>query len=358
MIAFWVVAGVLTAAVAGLIFARAAGAARLSQAADPTAAVYKRQLAEIDEMAERGLIAESERKSAHAEAARRLLAAAETPETAWGADPSARQPVLIAVLLAAAAALGLYFAVGSPGLPDRPFAQRLAEWRQTDPRSLAPAELASVLQQVTRERPDPEGLRFLAIAEGAAQNPAGAVRAMRKAVRLAPQRADLWETLGEALVFENGGEVSGEAVRAFRRAVELDPRSVAARFHLARFDVVSGDRAAGVRAWQALLAELPAGDPRRQTLSEAIAEAQGQGAAERFTPEQLTAIRGMVEGLSQRLHDNPDDAEGWVRLVRAYAVLGDQKRRDDALTQAKARFSGRKDIVDQLEAAAQAEPMQ
>ena len=35
----------------------------------------------------------------------------------------------------------------------------------------------------------------------------------------------------------------------------------------------------------------------------------------------------MVEGLATKLDANPDDFEGWLRLVRAYAVLG---RKDDA----------------------------
>ena len=85
MIAFWVVAGVLAAAAAGLVLFRAAGAAH-ETTVDPTPLVYRRQLAEIDELAERGLIGETERKSAHAEAARRLLAAADAPKAAcaWG----------------------------------------------------------------------------------------------------------------------------------------------------------------------------------------------------------------------------------------------------------------------------------
>src|SRR5947209_16977314 len=98
MILFWVAAGVLSAAAAGLILSRAAQAASASQASDPTPILYRRQLAEIDELAERGLMGEAERKSAHAEAARRLLAAAEAPSAVWTAEPKARRGVLIAVI--------------------------------------------------------------------------------------------------------------------------------------------------------------------------------------------------------------------------------------------------------------------
>jgi cytochrome c-type biogenesis protein CcmH len=68
-------------------------------------------------------------------------------------------------------------------------------------------------------------------------------------------------------------------------------------------------------------------------------------------------IGRMVSGLAQRLQTNPDDPEGWIRLVRSYAVLGDATKRDAALEQARQRYSGKADILGRLEAAARTEPM-
>lgn len=358
MIAFWVVAGVLASAAAGLVLTRAAHAARV-EAIDPTPEVYRRQLAEIDDLAERGLIGETERKSAYAEAGRRLLGAADAPQQAWRAGAKGRGLVLAVVVLASTASLAAYVVVGHPGMADEPFAKRLAEWRAADPSSLNPPELAAVLSRLTRERPnDPEAFHYLAVAEGAAQNPAEAVRAMRHAVRLAPQRADLWELLGQALVAQAGGDVTPEAQSAFREALKRDPKSVAARFHLARAQIDSGDKAAGLAAWRALLADLPADDPRRQPLTEAIAQAEGEPAGKPALPEaQLAMIQGMVQGLAQRLASNPDDPEGWVRLVRAYAVLGETAKRDAALREAKSRYAAKPETLARLDAAARAEPM-
>jgi cytochrome c-type biogenesis protein CcmH len=262
-------------------------------------------------------------------------------------------------VLASAGALAAYVVVGRPGMADQPFAKRLAEWRATDPATLGAPELAAVLSRLTRERPnDPEAFHYLAVAQGAAQNPAEAVRAMRHAVRLAPQRADLWELFGQALVAQADGQVTPEAQSAFREAVKRDPRSVAARFHLARARIDAGDRAGGVAEWRALLADLPPGDPGRQPLGEAIAQAEGQPAGKPALPEaQLAMIQGMVQGLAQKLTANPDDPEGWVRLVRAYAVLGETAKRDEAVRQAKARYAGKPETLAQLDAAARAEPM-
>ncbi|HKR89736.1 MAG TPA: c-type cytochrome biogenesis protein CcmI [Phenylobacterium sp.] len=358
MIAFWVVAGVLAFAAAGLVLSRAANAAR-EEAVDPTPEVYRRQLAEIDDLAERGLIGEAERKGAYAEAGRRLLGAADAAPEAWQAGPAGRGFVMAAIVLASAGALAAYVLVGRPGMTDEPFSKRLTEWQAADPSSLNPPQLAAVLSALTRKRPnDAEAFHYLAVAEGAAQNPAEAVRAMRHAVRLAPERADLWELLGQALVAQADGEVTPEAQGAFRQALQRDPKSIAARFHLARVQIEAGDKAGGVAAWRALLADLPADDPRRPPLVEAIAQADGQPAGKAALPDgQLAMIQGMVQGLAQRLSSNPDDPEGWVRLVRAYAVLGETTKRDEALRQAKARYAGKRETLAQLDAAARAEPM-
>lgn len=360
MIVFWVAAGILSAAAAGFILSRAARAAAAGEAADPTPILYRRQLAEIDELAERGLIGEAERRSAHTEAARRLLAAADAPKVVWTTDPGARKGVLAAVVAAPALALGIYLLVGAPGMPDQPFAARMKAWRTANPESLDAPELAAVLKQLTRERPNSaEGFRLLAMVESAAQDPPEAVRAARHAVELAPQRPDVWETLGEALVVENGGQLTDEARRAFQETLKRDPHAVVARFQLARARIESGDKAGGLTDWKALLAELPVGDQRRDALEAAIHEAEAgpQPAQPRVSADQLSMIKGMVEGLAQKLKANPDDPDGWVRLVRAYSVLGDAKSRDAALAEARIRFRSRPDVLEQLDAAAKAEPM-
>jgi len=43
----------------------------------------------------------------------------------------------------------------------------------------------------------------------------------------------------------------------------------------------------------------------------------------------------MVENLASRLKVDPDDPEGWQRLIRAYAVLGDRNKAHAALVDAR-----------------------
>jgi cytochrome c-type biogenesis protein CcmH len=360
MIVFWIAVGVMSAAVAGFILRRAArAAAAVGADADSTLPLYQRQLSEIEDLADRGLIAADERRSAHAEAARRLLSAAESAGPAWTVSSTARPLLLALAVVGPVAALGLYLGFGSPGYGDQPYAQRLEQWRAAPPTQLDAPRMAAVLRSVTAERPaDPEPYRFLAIAEMASGDAPAAARALREALRLAPERSDLWESLGESLMMAAEGEVTPQAAAAFQRALERDPKAATARFHLARGQIEAGEVEAGLAQWRALLADLPAADPRRAVLQAAITDVAA-GPREPAPSAAIGApeIAAMVEGLAARLAVEPDDPEGWVRLVRSYAVLGDVARRDAALTQAKARYADNPQILRELAQAAAAEPM-
>ncbi len=51
--------------------------------------------------------------------------------------------------------------------------------------------------------------------------------------------------------------------------------------------------------------------------------------------QRLDMIRGMVDRLATKLHSDGSDVEGWLRLVRAYMVLGDRDKAKDAASDAR-----------------------
>jgi cytochrome c-type biogenesis protein CcmH len=340
------------------------GAARAGRgvAAGRELAVYQRQMAELDDLADRGLLADDERRVVRAETGRRLLTAAQRQDAPLSPSNPAR-----ALLIAAAVPLAgafVYLLVGAGDAPDQPFAQRLSGWRAEDPSLLNPPQMAAVLRQVAAERPtDPEPLRNLAVAELASNQPTEAAQAMQRAIALAPTRADLWQSLGEMLVVSGNGEPGPDAMAAFRRAVALDPKSASARYYLARARIAGGDVAGGLADWKALQNDLAADDPRKASLVQEIAQVSASGQLAAAAPQPGPAasmggaavgpaqIQAMVDGLAAQLQAQPDDPQGWVRLVRALTVLGETQRRDAALATARQRYAGKPDILAALDAA-------
>jgi cytochrome c-type biogenesis protein CcmH len=386
MISFSIAAVLLCALAGALILQRAAAAARRPDT-DPTLAVYRRQLAEIDDLAERGLLAQGELRAAKAEASRRLLNAAQSANMAAEAAPDASEAkpgvpriVRLAVLAAAAIApllaVGLYLLLGKPGVADEPFADRLKAWTQSDPSQLDPQRMAAVLETVVKARPNEvEPLTYLARAQAMSGNLPAATETIRKATRLAPNRAELWGDLGQLLVMQSQGQETPAATAAFQKAAAIDPNDAAALYHLARAEVTNGQVAAGLNDWRLLLTKLPDGDEKTALAQEIDATAkaghlvamqQPQQQAQASEPDgaapspqagaaagaqdgglppegsdQRKFIQTMVQRLADRLQQMPDDPAGWARLIRSYAILGDAPKMQAALDQAHKVFKDR-----------------
>ena len=390
MITFSIAAALLSALAAALILQRASGAARRTDV-DPTLAVYRRQLSEIDDLADRGLLGEAELKSARAEAARRLLGAAKTVEapSAEVASPKTPRALFLAILGGAVAAPvlagALYVVLGKPGLADQPYAARLKAWT-ANPDQFGPGEIAAVLQSVVKERPkDVKPLTLLAQVQIQTGNVPGAVESIKKAIRLEPNDTDLWSNLGILLLMEGQGEETAPAGDAFRQAVKLDPKNPAARYHLARARIAAGDVAGGLDQWRALAADLPADDPQHQQLLTQIAataqagrlvaqpqpaaqppqqQAEGGGSADTLAgaltgqgggpPPGAPDPRQMVAQLEARLEQDPNNLPGWQRLIRSYAVLGMPDKLKQAQAKARQIFKGQAEALQAIDNAAAA----
>ena len=65
--------------------------------------------------------------------------------------------------------------------------------------------------------------------------------------------------------------------------------------------------------------------------------------------QRVEMIRGMVGRLSDRLHAQGADVEGWLRLVRAYVVLGDRDKAKGAADDAKRALGDRPDEIKRID---------
>jgi cytochrome c-type biogenesis protein CcmH len=66
------------------------------------------------------------------------------------------------------------------------------------------------------------------------------------------------------------------------------------------------------------------------------------------SPDEQVMIRGMVDRLAARLEGAPDDVEGWIRLGRAYGVLGEIAKARDAFARAAARQPDNLELLAEL----------
>jgi cytochrome c-type biogenesis protein CcmH len=227
---------------------------------------------------------------------------------------------------------GTYLMLGRPHL-----AQRAATGlRTTEANGLVPF----LIERVRKYPNDAQAWRYLGQLYTSARDPADAARAYARALAITGKGdAALDTAYGEALIMQNDGAVPDEALAAFEAAVAADAANVPARFYLGLGKVQRGDRAGAVQIWQKLLNDVPAATPLHQLLVDRIAmvsAAPGGGAPD---------PHAMVAMLAARLKADPKDALGWVRLVRAYHVLGEDDKARAALATARKTFAGNKDAL-------------
>jgi cytochrome c-type biogenesis protein CcmH len=380
----------VAAAVWPLVFAR-----RVTSGTSET--VYRSQLQEIDREENAGLLPAEDARMARTEVQRRLIATTRNsdPIEDTGMTLTDRTTfIAVAALLAIGSAL-LYGTLGTPGVGsaanDDGFSAAIdAKLRGgaggDASGNVAPVdEMISNLEARLQQQPeDAEGWRMLGWSKFRTDDFAGAAKAYSEAVRLAPGDAETQAAYGEALARASNGLVTPEAADVLARALKLDPFNARARFLLGLRKEQSGASAAAIDDWLALLKDAKPEDDwyddvrgRILELSEAsgvdvkdrippprggVGDSQaGSGGptasdidqADALSPEDRQAmIEGMVSRLDERLKDDPKDLDGWLRLIRARRVLGQQDLADRALASGSATFAGNSDALDQLKRSA------
>jgi cytochrome c-type biogenesis protein CcmH len=314
-------------------------------------AVYRDQLEEIARDQAAGQIGDVEAAAAKVEVSRRLIGAADVQAATPGPLPAAsatrhrRVVAVIALVLLPLCAGGLYLKVGSPELPGQPLAARAGDAQNQSIDRL----VLQVEAHLEANPDDVRGWEVIAPVYLRLGRFDDAVKARRTLLRLGGEIAERESDLGEALVGTANGIVTAEAKAAFERAVALDAQDVRGRYFLGLAAEQDGRRADAESIWRAMVAGAPddaawlgfvrgelarlAGGPGPQAggpRPEDVAAAADMG------PEQRTAmIRGMVEKLSDRLHHDGSDLEGWLRLVRSYMVLGERDKARAAAGEAR-----------------------
>jgi cytochrome c-type biogenesis protein CcmH len=329
--------------------------------------VYQDQLEEIGRDRSAGLIGQAEAEAARVEVSRRLLAAADAQ--AISAKPTAsaaqslrrrRAAAVTALIVLALLPLGFYLALGAPNIPGQPAFARA----KTPPGGQSIDSLVSQVEAHLATNPnDGTGWEVIAPVYLRLGRFDDAVAARRKALALNGETATRDADLGEALVAAANGVVTDEAKKEIDAAVARDPKEAKAQYFLGLAEEQDGNRDAAARRWRAMIEQAPPNAPwigfvrtaLGRVTGEPVPEAAGPSdqdvaAAENMSDEQRAAmIRGMVARLSDQLHADGSNVDGWLRLVRAYVVLGDRDKAKGAADDARHALASRPDDVKRID---------
>lgn len=378
---FWIISALLTVFVAVVLLSPLLRAsARATRYDEGEAAVYRDQLRELERDKAQGLISAEDADYARAEIGRRLLAIAareKVGEAGEGSEPSdgtakpyvrRRYTWSQAFILLCLPVIGLagYLEIGSPGTPDAPLAARME-----NPGDDVDLLVAKVEQHLASNPSDGSGWNVLAPVYFRIGRLPDAELAYRNAIRILGPDADRMNGLGETLVLRNDGIVTDDAQMAFQASLKLEPNNPRADFYLALALEQSGRRAEALTAFQNIAkaspptapwmplvnqhiaansAGVPLANQPAQTGPDGEAQAQSPAAPGNPTAEDVAnagtmseadrgeMIRGMVASLDARLKEDPNNFEGWMRLVRSYAMLKDKERAEAALQEGLKTF--------------------
>lgn len=345
----WFILGTMTAvALAAVAWPLARGRSLASGASD--LAVYRDQLEEIERDRADGRIGHDEFEAARVEVSRRLLDAAASAGSATAETqprPWRRVAALaIAVMALPLVAVPFYILVGSPGLPGEPLVSRATGENEGAP-------IAALILRIERHLEtnpnDGRGWEVIAPVYLRLERYDDAVKARRNALNLLGATAQREVDLGSAIAMAAGGVVTADAKAAFDRAAAIDPSNVQAMFFLGVAAQQDGNETEAVRIWRDLIARSPPDAPWLPMVREQLARIapdasppapgptqEDVAGAQGMSPEARGQfINTMVERLAARLRENGSDVDGWLRLLRAYMVMGERDKARMAANEAR-----------------------
>jgi cytochrome c-type biogenesis protein CcmH len=353
----WFVFALMTAAAIFAVLWPLGRGANLRNDASETA-VYKDQLAEIDRDLAAGLVGSAEAEAARVEIGRRLLAAVDHQrEPPIASSTRLRRSAAVLTLVGLPlVAVAFYLPLGSPQLGDFPLASR----------AHAPAAnqslddlVAQVEQHLEKNPADGRGWNVLAPVLVRLGRYDDAVRAYRNSITYGGDNEVRRADLGEVLTAAAGGVVTAEAKAEFERALAFKADDIRASYFLGLAAEQDGRAADATSIWTAMLAKAPSDAPWRPMVQAALARVGGSpapalsddavAAAKNMSEGDRGAmIRGMVDRLAGKLKQNGNDVEGWLRLVRAYMVMGDRDKARSALVDARQAVANDAERLQQL----------
>jgi cytochrome c-type biogenesis protein CcmH len=238
-------------------------------------AVYRDQLKELEREVARGAIAENEAETARLELQRRLLGADSKDEAATG---GARKPLLAGAIALAIVLIagGLYFRLGSPGVPDDPYADRQVERDQMAQQQAQLNQIRGMVAKLAedmKQHPDNvEGWLRLGRSYAVLGQPDDAAAAFAQAEKLKPNDPAVLMAEAQALMAGRpvAEQLTPQVVALFARIQTIDPDEPAALWYLGLHAAQQGDFKTARADWEKVKEKMPPGSDEARTVATAL----------------------------------------------------------------------------------------
>lgn len=238
-------------------------------------AVYRDQLKELDRDVARGTVADGEAGTARLELQRRLLSAG---EDATPVRDGARKPLLAvaAALLIVLVAGGIYWVMGSPGLPDDPYAARQPERQQLAQQQAQLAQIHAMVAKLAddmKQHPDDlDGWLRLGRSYAVLGQSDDAAAAFAQAEKLKPNDPGVLmaEVQGLMAGHSLAEPIPAPVVTLLNRVQAIQPDEPAVMWYLGLHAAQEGDFATARTDWQKVLAAMPPDSDEAKTVAAAL----------------------------------------------------------------------------------------
>lgn len=372
---FWVVVTLLTiAALASVAIPMLRNSGPAVSTFDYDREIYRARIAEIDADVAIGRLDEDTAAAAKTEEGRKLIASSDLqqPNFSFRGLNSTRAILALVIFAIPAIAILMYLDSGRPGLQDMAIATR----PDRDPANQSIAQLLERAEARLASQPDDlRGWAVVAPVYLRLGRVEDAIIAYRNALRLNPDDRGYKVSLAEAMVVGAQGIVTEEARKIFSEVVAEVPSDAQARFYLAIATSQEGNLEEAAKAWENLIADSPSGAawlPAAQAQYAAVQKKRGinvdldnssddenpapgpsrediEAASALNADHRQEMIKNMVAGLAEKLQENPDNIDGWRRLIRSYTVLGEIDQARQTINNARTRLASNAEFLTELE---------
>ena len=300
-------------------------------------------------------------------------------------------PVFVLIL-----SVAIYLGLGRPDLNDQPLAER-SEMRATAEKELEDrqnAALKAFNQAKARVEKNPESLSaqfMLAATASQIGSIEDEVNALEKSLSLSGGDARIKSQLAEALTRQADGQVTKAASNLISQALQTNPEDIRALYLRGLELFQKGEMGDAILAWQStatlILPDSPLADTLRSDIAKAatsngvdipkikfaslpksnISDSGGNNALIDVNPtlfeeqrsqfsnlseiEQAQFIQQMVQRLSDRLEQQPENFYGWLQLANAHLSMQDVASASNALNSAANAVTSDEQRIALIEAA-------